>query len=36
MSLWMGSHFQDWIDYDGVVFTIKLLERGCTFSALWV
>ena len=28
----MGSHFQDWIDYNGVAFSIELLEWGRTFS----
>ena len=23
---WMRSHFHDWIDYDGVAFSIELLE----------
>ena len=27
----MGSHFHDWIDYDGVAFSIELLEWGRTF-----
>ena len=30
---WMGSHFQDWIDYNGVAFPIELLE--CTFWDFW-
>ena len=25
---WIGSHFHDWIDYDGVSFSIELLEHG--------
>ena len=29
---WMGSHFHDWIDYNGVAFSIGLLEWGRTFS----
>ena len=29
---WMGSHFQDWIDYNGVTFLVESLEWGCTFS----
>ena len=29
---WMGSHFHDWMDYNGVVFSRELLEGGCTFS----
>ena len=28
MFRWMGSHFHDWIDYNGVVFSIELLESG--------
>ena len=32
MFRWIGSHFHDWTDYDGVVFSIKLLKRGRTFS----
>ena len=32
MCRWMGSHFHDWIDYDGVSFSVELLERGRTFS----
>ena len=32
MCRWMGSHFHDWIDYNGVTFSIELLERGRTFS----
>ena len=31
MCRWMGSHFHDWIDYNGVAFSIWLLEWGCTF-----
>ena len=30
MCRWMGSHFHDWIDYNGVTFSIELL--GLTFS----
>ena len=29
---WVGSHFHDWIDYDGVALSIQLLEWGGTFS----
>ena len=32
MCLWMGSHFHEWIDYNGVAFSIELLEWGRTFS----
>ena len=26
MCLWMGSHFHDWIGYNGVTLSIELLE----------
>ena len=29
---WMGSHFHDWSDYNGVAFSIELLEWGRKFS----
>ena len=29
---WMGLHFHDGIDYNGVAFSMELLEWGCTFS----
>ena len=32
MCRWMGPRFHDWIDYNGVAFSIELLERGRTFS----
>ena len=32
MCRWMGSHFHDWNDFNGVVFSMELLECGCTFS----
>ena len=33
MCRWMGSHFHDRIDYNGVAFSIELLlEWGRTFS----
>ena len=35
MCRWMGSHFHDWIDYNGVAFSIELLEWGRTFSDFW-
>ena len=28
----MGSHFHDWIDYNGDAFLIELLEWGRSFS----
>ena len=31
MCCWIGSHFQNWIDYNGVAFAIELLEWGRTF-----
>ena len=34
MCRWMGSHFHDWIDYNGVAFSIELLEWGRIFSGL--
>ena len=34
MCCWMGSHFHDWIDYNGVAFSTELLEWGHTFSDL--
>ena len=34
MCRWMGSHFNDWIDYNGVAFSIDLLEWGRKFSDL--
>ena len=35
MCRWMGSHFHDWIDYNGVTFSIELPEWGRTFSDFW-
>ena len=32
MCRWMGSHFHDLIDYNGVTFSIELLDWGRTFS----
>ena len=32
MCRWMRSHFHDWIDYNGVVFSIDSLQRGRIFS----
>jgi len=32
MCHWMGSHFQECIYYNGVAFSIQLLEWGRTFS----
>ena len=30
-----GSHFHDWIDYNGVAFSVKVPECGRTFSDFW-
>ena len=30
MCRWMGSYFHDWIDYNGVAFSIEFLEWGRT------
>ena len=36
MFRWMGSHFHEWIDYNGVAFSRELLEWGpCAFSDFW-
>ena len=35
MCRWMGLHFHDWIDYNGVAFSKELLEWGRTFSDFW-
>ena len=36
MCRWLGSQFHDWIDCNGVAFSIELLEsRGRTFSDFW-
>ena len=35
MCRWIGSHFHDWIDYNGVAYSIALLEWGRTFSDIW-
>ena len=32
MRRWMLSHFHDWIDYNGVAFSIELLQWDQTFS----
>ena len=31
----MGSHFHNWIDYNGVTFLVELLEWGRTFRDFW-
>ena len=35
MCRWMGSHFHDWSEYNGVAFSIELLEWGRTFFYFW-
>ena len=35
MCCWMGSHFHDWIDYNGVAYSIELLEWAHIFSDFW-
>ena len=35
MCRMMGSHFHDWIDYNGVALLTELLEWGRTFSDFW-
>ena len=35
MCRWLGSHFHDWTDYNGVAFSKELLEWGRTFSDFW-
>ena len=32
MCRWKGLNFHNWIDYNGVAFSIELLEWGRTFS----
>ena len=32
---WMGLHCHDWIDYNGVTFSIESLQWGHTFSDFW-
>ena len=35
MCRWMGSHFHDWTDYNGVAFSIELQEWGHKSSDSW-
>ena len=35
MCRWMGLHFHDWIDQNGVAFSIELSEWGGTFLDFW-
>ena len=32
MCRWMGSRFHDWMDYNGVAFSIELQQLGRTLS----
>ena len=32
ISRWIESHFHDWFDYNGVTFSIQVLEWGGTLS----
>ena len=32
MCRWMGSHFHNWTDYNGVTFLVELLEWARKFS----
>ena len=32
MCRWIGSHFHDWIDYNGVEISLEFLEWDRTFS----
>ena len=37
MCRWMGSHFHNWTDYNGITFLVELLEWGRKFSGfLWI
>ena len=31
MCCWIGSHFHNWTDYNGVTFLVELLEWGRKF-----
>ena len=35
MCRWMGSHYHDWIDYNGFGFSVELLDWGRIFSGFW-
>ena len=36
MCRWTGSYFNDWIDYNRVVFSLELLKWGRTVLDFWV
>ena len=31
MFRWMGLHFPDWVDCNGVTFSLELMEWGHTY-----
>ena len=35
MCHWMGSHFHDWIDHNGVCIFNRVTRMGFTFSDFW-
>ena len=35
ICLWMGSHFQGWIDYNRVTFSLELLRMGLHIFGIW-
>ena len=35
MCRWIGSHFHDWIDNNGVAFLVELLKWGRTLSGFF-
>ena len=35
MCRWIGSHFHNWVDYNGATFSIELLEWDPTLSDFW-
>ena len=36
MRHWLGSHFHNWVDYDGVAFSIEVLVMGSHFQIFLV
>ena len=35
MCRWMGSHFHDWIDYNGVAFSIEFTRMASLIFGFW-
>ena len=35
MCRWMGSHFHDWIDYNGVAFSIEFTRMASHIFGFW-